>query len=235
MTRRVVEAVVFDKDGTLFDFDATWTVWAGDTLRALGGGDAALTARLAETMEYDLEAGAFRPTSTLIAGTLGEQAEALLAHLPGEDLDSLTARMIDLASTVTQVEVLALRPFLAGLRGQGLKLGVATNDAEASALAHLAAVDVAQSFDFIAGYDSGYGGKPGPGQLAAFAEAVGVAPERTLMVGDSTHDLDAARAAGMIGVGVLTGPAAQATLEPHAAVVLPSIASLPAWIAGQGG
>ncbi|MEM1234629.1 MAG: HAD family hydrolase [Pseudomonadota bacterium] len=235
MTHPAVEAVLFDKDGTLFDFDATWAVWAGDALRALGSGDEDLTARLAETMEYDLEAGAFRPTSTLIAGTLGEQAEALLAHLPGEDLGSLTTRMIELAKTVTQVEVVPLAPLLAGLRGQGLKLGVATNDAEASARAHLATVNVLEAFDFIAGYDSGYGGKPAPGQLLGFAEAMDVDPARTLMVGDSTHDLAAARAAGMVPVGVLTGPATEATLAPHAAVVLPSIAALPGWIATIGG
>ncbi|MEM6276125.1 MAG: HAD family hydrolase [Pseudomonadota bacterium] len=235
MTQGPVEAVLFDKDGTLFDFDATWTVWAGDALRALGNGDAELAARLAQTMEYDLEAGAFLPSSKLIAGTLGEQAEALLAHLPGEDLASLTVRIVELAKTVTQVEVLPLGPFLAGLRAQGMKLGVATNDAEASAQAHLVAVGIIEAFDFIAGYDSGFGGKPAPGQLLAFTEAVGVQPDRTLMVGDSTHDLKAARAAGMIPVGVLTGPATEATLSPHAAVVLPSIADLPDWIATQGG
>ena len=53
------------------------------------------------------------------------------------------------------------------------------------------------------------------------------------MIGDSLHDLHAGKAAGFITVGVLTGPARRGALEPHADVVLNSIAELPAWIAGQ--
>ncbi len=54
------------------------------------------------------------------------------------------------------------------------------------------------------------------------------------MVGDSLHDLLAARAAGMVGVAVLTGLADRATLEPMAEAVLETIADLPDWIAAQG-
>ena len=50
------------------------------------------------------------------------------------------------------------------------------------------------------------------------------------MVGDSTHDLSAGRAAGMRTVGVLTGVAQAEVLEPFADVILPSIADLPAWL-----
>ena len=50
--------------------------------------------------------------------------------------------------------------------------------------------------------------------LLAFADAVGIAPARIVMVGDSTHDLHAGRAAGMQTVGVLTGLAGAETLAP---------------------
>ncbi len=96
----------------------------------------------------------------------------------------------------------------------GLALGVATNDAEAPARAHLAAVGQEHAFDFIAGYDSGFGGKPGPGMCLGFAKAVGLVPEHVLMVGDSTHDLEAGRAAGMRTVAVLTGMAEAEVLAP---------------------
>ncbi|WP_342662245.1 HAD-IA family hydrolase [Rubellimicrobium thermophilum] len=86
-------------------------------------------------------------------------------------------------------------------------------------------------FGFVAGYDSGWGGKPGPGQLLAFAESAGLDPADCAMVGDSLHDLAAARAAGMRGIGVLTGVAGRETLAPAAEVVLESIATLPDWIA----
>ena len=65
-------------------------------------------------------------------------------------------------------------------------------------------------FDFVAGCDSGWGGKPAPGQLLAFVAQCGLTPARVAMVGDSKHDLDAGRAAGMAAVAVLTGMAGQA-------------------------
>jgi phosphoglycolate phosphatase len=50
------------------------------------------------------------------------------------------------------------------------------------------------------------------------------------MVGDSKHDLDAGRAAGMKAVAVLTGIATRADLAPHADVVLADITGLAGWI-----
>jgi len=123
-----------------------------------------------------------------------------------------------------------LVPFLDQLKRAGLKLGVATNDAEAPARAHLDTAGVTEKLDFIAGFDSGFGGKPAPGQLLGFCDAVDLAPEVCVMVGDSTHDLRAGRAAGMATVAVLTGVACQAELAPDADVVLGSIAELAAWL-----
>jgi phosphoglycolate phosphatase len=55
------------------------------------------------------------------------------------------------------------------------------------------------------------------------------------MVGDSLHDLRAARAAGMRAVAVLTGPARAADLAPWADAVLPDIGALAGWLdAGAG-
>ena len=66
--------------------------------------------------------------------------------------------------------------------------------------------------------------------MLAFAKQIGVAPERIVMVGDSTHDLFAGRAAGMKTIGVLTGMAVEGDLAPHADVVLPDIGHIPAWL-----
>ena len=86
-------------------------------------------------------------------------------------------------------------------------------------------------FAFVAGYDSGHGAKPAPGQCLAFARATGLAPAQVAMVGDSRHDLAAGRAAGMRTVAVLTGPARDDDLRPFADVVLPDIGHLPDWLA----
>ncbi len=54
MTIPAVGAVLFDKDGTLFDFGATWNVWAAQTLRDLSAGDEAVLQALARAARFDL-------------------------------------------------------------------------------------------------------------------------------------------------------------------------------------
>lgn len=233
MTHPPVAAAIFDKDGTLFDFHATWSAWCRSFMVAEARGDEDRLAGLAGVLRFDLGTGRFHPDSIVIAHTSEEIAEALLPFFPGDDRRSLSARMNALAEDVPQTPATPLAPFLTGLRDRGLALGVATNDAEAPARAHLTAAGVVALFDFIAGYDSGYGGKPGAGQLDAFARAVGAPPSACVMVGDSRHDLVAARAAGMRPVGVLTGAAGAEALAPLAEVVLPSIAELPGWLDAQ--
>jgi phosphoglycolate phosphatase len=119
------------------------------------------------------------------------------------------------------------------LKGMGLRLGIATNDAEAAAKAQVEALGLAPHVDFVAGYDSGFGGKPDPGMVLGFADFCGVQPSAVALVGDTLHDLHAARAAGSIAIAVLSGPqgeAARADLEPHADYVIGSISELPALV-----
>lgn len=225
-----IRGVVFDKDGTLFDFNATWSVWTARLLDDLAGGDAEQAARLGRVVGYDIATSVFAPDSPVIAHTTAEIAQILLPHLPGADPDALLARMNRLAAAVDPVPACDLRAVLGDLRAIGCRIGLATNDAEAPARAHLAATGIADLFDFVAGFDSGYGGKPEAGQMQAFLRQTGLAPEAVVMVGDSAHDMIAGRAAGMATVAVLTGVAGAEALAPHADVVLRDITLLPGWI-----
>ena len=64
--------------------------------------------------------------------------------------------------------------------------------------------------------------------VTAFARHIGVSPDKVALVGDSVHDLHAARAAGAVAIAVLSGPAQRAALEPFADCVVGTIAELPA-------
>ncbi|PQO23666.1 phosphatase [Rhodobacteraceae bacterium WD3A24] len=225
-----VAGILFDKDGTLFDFEASWGAWAVQLPGRLGVSAPDEARRLWAAIGYDRDAARFDPASPVIAGTPEEAAACLRPFLPSLDAEALVARLNALAGEVPMVEAVALLPLLEGLRARGLRIGLATNDAEAPARAHLAASGVGGLFDFIAGSDSGHGAKPDHGMARAFAAACAGAPGDFLMVGDSSHDLLCARAAGMRAVGVLTGPARRETLAPLSEAVLPDIGHLPAYL-----
>lgn len=231
MDRADICAVVFDKDGTLFDLQATWGAFAGDFLRALAGTDAVLLEVLAEAVGHDLSTGRLREDSVIVAETPEAVADALMPYLPDPGPRSAFIARLNMAALSAPLsEAAPLEPLLSGLVEAGYRLAVVTNDAEAPARAHLEAVGAARHFGMILGYDSGHGAKPGPGQILAVAEAFGLPPDRILMVGDSMHDLLAGRAAGTACAGVLTGTARPQELAPFADVVLPDIGALPGWL-----
>lgn len=225
----MIDGLLFDKDGTLFDFRVSWGRWAKEFLTRIAS-DAGHARRLGRAIGYDLDSGTFAADSPVIAATAADIAAALTVELPGVTVAALTDRIDASAGMAPMSEAVPLRPLLSALRERGLRLGVATNDSEAPARQHLANHGITDCFDFIAGYDSGHGAKPGPGMCLAFAREQRLEPSRVAMVGDSRHDLEAGRAAGMRTVAVLTGIAKREELAPHADVVLADIGAIPGWL-----
>jgi len=225
-----VDGILFDKDGTLFDFRTTWNAWAAKLIRDLAEGQAETAQAIANNLIFDLNTNTFDPRSPVIAGSNREVAELIGAVLNDRPIEALEAHLTQAAAVAPLAPAVPLAPFLSEMRAMGLRLGVMTNDTEFGAKAHLSAAGVDHLFDFIAGFDSGWGPKPNPAPLLAFAEKTGLTPHRVAMVGDSTHDLIAGRNAGMQTVGVLTGMADHATLSPYADMVLPNIGALRAWV-----
>lgn len=224
-----MDGVIFDKDGTLFDFRKSWGAWAAGMLGQIARSPDHAR-ELGRAIGYDLDHGLFHPESPVIAATNDEIALEMLPLLPGLSHRDLTERLHKLAADAPMVPAVDLPLVLGQLRALGLKIGLATNDSEAAAHAHLRAHGVDGYFDMVLGADSGHGAKPGSGMLRAFAHHFALTPARVAMVGDSRHDLVAGRAAGMVPVAVLTGIAEARDLADLAEAVLPDIAALPAWI-----
>jgi phosphoglycolate phosphatase len=233
-----LRAILFDKDGTLIDFDATWGPAAYEVMRALAGEDEEALAELVRVSEYLLEERRFMPSSPLVAGSsasYGPLWAQALGRPPSADLYREMDALFGHWGLRSLAPIGRPADLAGGLAARGLRLGIATNDAESSARAQAEALGLTPHLDFIAGYDSGFGGKPHPGMVLAFAEHCAVAAEEVALVGDSLHDLEAARAAGAVSIAVLTGPlglAARAELEPYADHLLASIDDLPALLDG---
>jgi phosphoglycolate phosphatase len=225
-----IRAVLFDKDGTLFDFFGTWAPAYEIIAGELAEGDADLALRLLEAGGHDPRSGRIDPRSVLASGTNREIAEIWAPMLGRSDVATLESQL-DLFfrhHTATNSHPVTDLPALFGrLRTRGLKLGVATMDSHAAAEAALTAFGIADLVDFFTGYDSGNGTKPGPGMVRAFCRAVGVAESATAVVGDTLHDIAMARAARVgLAVGVLTGATPRHVLSGQADHVLESIAEL---------
>lgn len=224
------QAVLFDKDGTLFDFHKTWGNWSRTFLIDLARGDLDHAKTLAQAVGFELESSTYDDDSLLVSATPNEISEALMPHLPGATPTSVITLMNSLTASVPQVEATPLIPLLKTLKSRRLALGVVTNDAVFPARQHLEKAGVLDFFDLLLGCDSGYAPKPEPDMLRTFCEVSDVPPTACLMVGDSLHDMVAGKAAGMTTVGVLTGTATGDQLASVADVVLPSIAALPHWL-----
>jgi phosphoglycolate phosphatase len=229
----MLDAVIFDKDGTLFDFRASWGAWTQSVLAEFAP-DAAEARRLGAVLGYDPDTRTFTPTSPVIAMTTPEIAAILHGHLTGITLGALNDRLNALSAAAPMLPAVPLREVLSALKARGLHLGLATNDTEHPARVHLERAGVLDLFDYVVGCDSGWGGKPAPGQLLEFLRRFDLTPSRVAMVGDSRHDLEAGRAAGMHAVAVLTGIATRDELAEHADVVLDNISGIAAWIDGRG-
>ena len=226
-----LSAILFDKDGTLIHFDATWGPAMAQAMRAMTAGDADMLARLAAANHFDMAAQSFAPSAAFISGSSETYGAAWALALGRADRDAVKREMDDHLSDAVMDHlspVGAPAEVLAALSAAGLRLGLATNDSERGARRQLEALGLTHFFEFIAGYDSGHGSKPLPGVIHAFSARTGIAPAQIALVGDSLHDLDCARAAGAVSIAVLTGLATRADLAPHADHVLEDISGLPA-------
>ncbi len=226
-----IKGLLFDKDGTLLDFQATWGHWSVELIRALAAGNAEHEGLLASELGVDMQSSRVLPGSIIVAGTpddIGAAVEA--SNIFPISSDDISRRVLASAESVQPVAVNGLAKTLDDLRRRGFFLGVATNDAEHIARANLVQLGIEQHFGYVAGFDSGYGAKPGPGMCLGFAAYAGFDAQQIAMIGDSRHDLDAGRAAGMVTIAVETGMAQRQDLAAFADVVLTDISQIAAWL-----
>jgi len=226
-----VRGLLFDKDGTLFDFNATWMPLYLETADEVAGGDKALALRLLVESGYDAASERLDPHSPLAAGTNAQIAEIWARIAGGEWSAARLTRRFD-ANFAKSMEmrptpVTDLASLFGRLKSKGLKIGVATMDSHAAARAAIETFELVGLVDFACGYDSGHGHKPGPGMVEAFCRAVELAAKDVAVIGDTPHDMHMARAAGAgLAIGVLTGVSPREVLADHADRVLASIAEL---------
>jgi phosphoglycolate phosphatase len=216
------EAVVFDLDGTLIDS-------AADIGAALNG---ALARR-------KLPPFPLARIKEMIGGGVPKLVErALLAHgvsrigLMPLAIDFLRLYREDLTSRTTLFA--GGLSLLERLKSEGRKLAICTNKQQDLTIEALAQLGMAHFFSAVIGERIGRARKPDPEPLRNVLSALGVAPERAIMVGDSAADVGCARAAGVACVAVAHGYSKIPARELGADIVIEKLADLPAAMAQWG-
>ncbi|WP_255545724.1 phosphoglycolate phosphatase [Piscinibacter sp. HJYY11] len=183
-SREVITAAIVDLDGTMVD--------------TLGDFEVALNAMLAD-LSLPLVDRAF------IEHTVGKGSEHLirstLTQVGGEPsaFGAAWARYQHHYLRINGEHAAVypgVREGLQALRSQGLMLACLTNKPTAFALPLLEKKGLAGHFAQVFGGDAFERKKPDPLPLLKTCEALGAQPSRTLMIGDSSNDARAARAAG---------------------------------------
>jgi phosphoglycolate phosphatase len=228
-----VDLVVFDKDGTLISFEAMWSGWA----RELGTRLEVATRRpvagdVFTTIGYDPVGDRIQPGGPLAIATMAGIHELVGAVLRRWCPSVSAARRI-LAEAWFEPDPVAmavpladLRAVLGGLRDAGRRIAVATTDDRRPTEATLAGLGLTELVeDVVCGDDPGPT-KPDPDALRGIARRLGVAVERTAMVGDTPADLNMARESGAIAIGVASGVAGADDLVRHASAVLQTVGDL---------
>jgi phosphoglycolate phosphatase len=215
MTPRRFDLIAFDWDGTLFD-------------------STAIIARCVQAAVRDV--GGKEPTFEAASYVIGMGLMQALAHaapdVPPERYPELGDRYRHHYFAIQHEISLfdGVLPLLDELKSRGFLLAVATGKSRRGLDEALLTSTLAGRFDASRTADQ-TAGKPDPLMLNELMAELGVPARRTLMIGDTTHDLQMALNAGCASVAVSYGahePSAFAVLKPLA--VAHSVAELQSWL-----
>ncbi len=191
--------VMFDLDGTLVDSALDLTAAVDNMLQALGR-EPAGEAKVRQWVGN----GAQVLVKRALTGELHPSEEALEPELFQAAYDVFLAAYAQSNGRYAKLYP-GVEALLAHLHQASVPMAVITNKPMAFTTPLLKAMQIDQYFDLVLGGDSLPAKKPDPLPLLTVCEASGCLPEQALMVGDSRHDVAAARAAGCPVVAVSYG------------------------------
>ena len=229
--------VVFDKDGTLIDFQMMWGSWTEQfAWRLEMASKQPLREALFDALGYDYirrrvhSGGALCCTPMRDLRILGENVlKDSALKFSQKEAEDLVTSIWQMPDPVTTARPLADLPKLfSTLRAMNMKIAVCTTDDHGAAVNTLKALKVEHLVDIVVGGDDPIPSKPSPEQLYHICFQCGVAPQDTIMVGDTSTDMKLGLAAGAgLSVGVLDGASSIPDLAQHADVLIPSVAKMP--------
>jgi phosphoglycolate phosphatase len=213
-----IQCIVFDWDGTLMDSEAQIVHCLHASIADLG-----------------LEPMDDATVRDIIGLGLREAIDALV---PGRDADFHRAFVEAYREhwfTHEGSDLFAgAREVLELLKSNDILLGIATGKARRGLIRVLGETGLHDYFDATRCSDEAVS-KPHPQMLLDVMQELSVAPERTIMVGDTEYDMEMATNAGAAKIAVRSGVHTDDRLSRHNPLVcLDSVTDMPAWMSGKG-
>lgn len=208
-------AVIFDWDGTVMD--STESI-----VTAIQGACADIGLPIPPDHEaswvigLSLETALYRCVPDLTAGQMPEFLERYRHHFMLRDPE---IRLFD-----------GIPALLVDLKQRNVALGVATGKSRVGLDRVLGTMQLQEHFHITRCADESFS-KPHPAMLFEIMEALTLAPEQVLMVGDTSHDIQMATAAGVDSMAVTYGAHDQPTLrEAEPTVMVSSVPEMQRWL-----
>ncbi|MFW3592068.1 HAD family hydrolase [Staphylococcus caprae] len=210
-----MEWILFDKDGTLIEFDKSW--------EKIG---VRLVDKLLETFPVHDKEVAHRqlgiiddkivPDSVMGSGSLGDMIKSF-NDVTGQDTTDWTR---DTSQELVDTRVPennwieGVQDVIQELRNEGYKIGIVTSDTKKGVNQFLEETQSKSLFDLIISTETHAEEKPNPKVLAPLFDAYDVSPNQVAMIGDTANDMKTAINAKLgLGIGVLTGIAKREELH----------------------
>lgn len=213
------DLIVFDWDGTLMDSAA-----------------AIVHAIQAASRDLGLPEPADRQARHVIGLGLSDALQRAVPDLPEHEYPRMVERYRHhYLSRDHELSLFAgVEELMEELAQRGYRLAVATGKSRLGLDRALAHSGLGAYFHALRCADQCHS-KPHPQMLEELMEELGAAPERTLMIGDTTHDLLMARNAGTAGLGVSYGAHLFEDLQALAPLAcLDTVEELQAWLLANG-
>ena len=190
--------ILFDLDGTIIDSIGLII----DSYR-----HTAATHGLPARSEAEWVRGLGTPLRSQFAGMVEspEQMDALIETYREYNLAHHDARVTAYPGTIEVIRA---------LKRAGHQLGLVTSKLRHGAMRDLTLVGLEDAFDVLVCCDEVVNPKPHPEPVIKAMALLGTEPEQTFFVGDSPHDINAGRGAGVRTVAVLWGPFTRDELKP---------------------
>jgi phosphoglycolate phosphatase len=228
------EAIIFDKDGTLIDFDAMWGTWTlqlADRLQASVKLD--VRQALCDSYGYDIARRKILPDGKLTCTPMWKLRELMLDVTQSAGISDHQAQgVVEEAWFVPDPVTLAkpftnVRKLFTNIHERGIKIAIATTDDRKPTEAMLHAFGVTDLITTMVCADDGIQAKPAPDMVTTICARMNIDPCKVIVIGDTVADLQMGRSAGAgYVIGVLSGVGLLEHLTPLADILIDTVDSL---------